>query len=185
MKRTGSIGSIVGPAVIENAFALEILRDSQRLQHGFDDLFGLGEPPRADHSAGQIAASGLDDANPATTQDVEVPLRRLVLPHVYVHRRRHDYRSRGCQIQGGQKVCGGAVGELGQRVGRCRCHQQCVDRLRHADVLDRGAGIRLRCTVGEHFGDDVLARQSREGQRTHELLRRARHYHLHLDAAIL
>ena len=146
------------PGGDENAFALKILRDSERLQDSFDDLFGLGEPACADHSAGKIATSRLDNANAATAQRVEIPLRGLMLPHVYVHCGRDDHPSRGRQIQGGQKIGGGAVGELGQRVGRCRSHQQGVDRLRHADMLDRRAGVGLRCSVGEHFRDDVLAR---------------------------
>ena len=42
-----------------------------------------------------------------------------------------------------------------------------------------------RRSVGKHVRDDIFARERREGQRTHELLRRAGHHHLYLDAAVL
>ena len=109
---------------------------AKRVQHRVGNRFWLGHATRAHHAAGQVAGSRLDDAHAALAQDFKVGLRGRMLPHVHIHRRRHQHRRVRGQIHGGQKIVGNAVRKFGQDVGRCRSNDQRFGPLRFANVLD-------------------------------------------------
>ena len=125
------MGSCVGPAVISTVSPAKILRDAQALERGGDNFFRFGQPSRADHSAGQIAAARLDNVHAAAAQDFQVGLRGRMLPHVHVHRGSDDDRGGGRQVQRAEKVVGDALGEFGDGVGRGGRDQKTVHRLRN------------------------------------------------------
>ena len=127
----------------QHRLARQVLRNAKALQRRGDDVLGIGQSSSADHAARQIPAVRFDDVHTALPQNFQVGARRRVLPHVHVHRRSDDHRRLGRKVQRRQKVVGDALRELGNRVGRCRRHQQRVNRLRHRDVLDRGVEVRL------------------------------------------
>src|SRR5208337_678876 len=115
----------------------------------------------------------------------QVLLGRCMTPHVHVHRRSHHHRSRGRQVQRGKKILRQPVRKARKR--RCRrwSHQQRINRLRHANVFHRGVQRRIGVALREHLGDHFFSGQRGKGQRTHKLLRRGGHHHLHPHSAIL
>jgi len=106
----------------------------------------LGHAPRADHAAGQLARPRLDYAHAALAEGFEVGLRRRMLPHIHVHRGRHEDRRGGGQVEGGEKIVGDAVGEFGQDVGRGRSDNQRRSRLH---LLANNARFCLLSAAGE------------------------------------
>ena len=72
---------------------------------GWALLFGgnnglvAGQSTWTRHAASQISGVGLHDSNPALAQRFEVCLRRRVLPHIDVHRRRDHHRGTGRQVK--------------------------------------------------------------------------------------
>ena len=120
----------------QNDFASQIVAAAQRGEHRVGDGLRLGHAAGADHAAGQIAGSGLDDAHAALAQHFKIGLGGRMVPHVDVHgRSNHDRRSGG-EIQRGEKVVGDAVSELGQDVGGSGSDDERVGPLRLGDVLD-------------------------------------------------
>jgi len=96
--------------------------------------FSASRPGRS--CAGEIACVRLHDFHSALAQDLQVRLRSGMVPHVDVHRRSHNDRSRGRQVQRGQKVARNALGELGENIRRCRSNQESIDGLRDRNVFD-------------------------------------------------
>ena len=108
----------------------------QRLAHGGDDLLLARETTGTGHSASEIAFVGIDDLHAACAQYLDIFLRRGVVPHVYVHRRRDHNRRRRCEIERGQEIVGDAAREFGEDVGRGGRDQQQIRSLRYGDVFD-------------------------------------------------
>ena len=71
----------------------------------------------------------------------EILLRRRVLPHVHIHRRRNDYGSFRGEIKCGEKIFGDSVREFSEDVGSGGSYKQQVDALGDGDVLDRAFHI--------------------------------------------
>ena len=80
------------------------------LEGGGDDGGDLGEAAGAGHSAGEVAAAGLDDLDAAVAEDGEVGLGGGVVPHVDVHRGGDDDGGGGGEVEGGEEVVGDALG---------------------------------------------------------------------------
>ena len=78
---------------------------------------------------------------PRLAQNFQIRLRRGMIPHVHVHRRSDDDRSRGREIKRGEKVAGDALREVRQNVGSGGSNQQSINRLRDGNVLDGGIDI--------------------------------------------
>ena len=108
----------------------------QNFANGGDNLFLAGKAACASHPAGEIAFVGIDDVHAARAQHLDIFLRRRVIPHVHVHRRRDDHRRGGCEIQSGQKIVGNAAREFREDVGGGGSDQQQIGALRDSDVFD-------------------------------------------------
>ena len=64
--------------------------------------------------------------------------------------------------------------------------EQKIDALRDGDVLDGAFDVGGRGVVGaEHFGDDFLAGERGEGERSDEFLGGAGHHDLHVELFLL
>ena len=165
--------------------ALEVIGLGDARQQRFDDCIGISQPPFANHSAGEVAFARFDDGNAARAQGLEIGLGRGVAPHIHVHCGGHDHGSGSREVECGEEIFGESVGKAGQGRRRCGCHQQRVNRLRHADVFHRRIQRRVGIELGEHFCNDLFARKRGEGQGTHKLLRSGGHNNLNANAAVL
>ena len=140
MKRTGSRGSRVPPAVTSTFTPARSQRqgvgavEQQLGERG--DLLGLGKPARAGVGAGEPARRRFEHHRTATTQGGDVVDRGGVEPHLGVHGRREQHRTPRGQQRRGQQVVGAARGGTGQQVGGRRCDHDEVGLLADADVRD-------------------------------------------------
>ena len=90
-----------------------------------------------------------------------------MIPHVHVHRRRHDYRRCGGEVKCCQKVAGDSLSEVGQNVSRRRRDHEPIDGLSDRNVLDRGVDVGLMSIARrEHTGNDFFSRERGEGEGT-------------------
>ena len=185
MKRTGSIGSAVPPAVTttwrparssasrasaSGGAAGEAGRPvggigpphravADRGDDGVDDRAEVGEAARAHLARGEGSALGLDDRVPEpVAQDRDVRLRGRMGVHVAVHRRGDDDRRGGGEAGRGDDVGGEPVGHRPQPVGRRRGDEDRVGRVGREDVADPAVGEEV-----EHLGVDVAAARARPG----------------------
>ena len=96
----------------------EVVRaPATRVGRGGDDVGRVGEPALADVAAGEAARLGVDHVHAPAPQRGEVLLHRGVLPHLGVHRRRHEDRRPGGEQRGGEQVVGDAGGVLAEQRG--------------------------------------------------------------------
>ena len=113
--RTASSGSRVPPAVTstrlpgERAAAGRLV--AEELLDARRDLLRLGHPPRADEPLGELAVVRAHDHGAALDEQREVRLRRRVLPHRRVHRRREQQRAAVRERRLGEQVVGEPVRE--------------------------------------------------------------------------
>ncbi len=110
MKRTGSIGSRVPPAVTRTRSPSQgrSPAGSDGLDPGQQQL-GVGQAAAAELAArGELALLGLDHLDAALAQRRQVGLGRRVGVHAVVHRRCHQARRRAGEEGGGQHRVGGA-----------------------------------------------------------------------------
>ena len=79
-------------------------------------------PPgaRPSHSAGEISRAGSTILHTALAKDLQVGLRRGMIPHVHVHGGGDHDRSRGRQIERGEKIAGDALREIAPEHPRLR-----------------------------------------------------------------
>ena len=80
--------------------------------------------PEPGHAAGEIAFVRIDHIHAARAQCCEILLRRRVLPHVHVHRRRNNHRSFRGEVKRGEKIFGDAVREFSEDVGSGGSYEQ-------------------------------------------------------------
>ena len=96
MKRTGSIGSRVPPAVTRTLSPVRSVRaGGEQLSSAATIVAGSASRPGTDVAAGEAALSGSTTWTPRRAQQAEVVLHRRVLPHLGVHRRAHEHRRAG------------------------------------------------------------------------------------------
>ena len=168
-KRTPSIGSRVPPAVTSTRSPA-----SERIEEGRSwprrrpaaPEARRAAPPRAPLRC-QRALARVDDHRSPVAQQGDVRLRRRVIPHCVVHRRRDHERAARGERRGGEQVVGEAAGQLGDRVRRGRRDQEDVGARDELEVPDRLVpGERV---AGERAAQRValeLARQhGRAGER--------------------
>src|SRR5579863_10239557 len=106
MKRTGSIGSRVPPAVItkRRPDAAGSGPSDKELPHHGDDRIRLGHPARALVTARESSMHRADDAAAASGERRRMALRRRVLPHRRLHGRRDEQRRATRERGGGDGV---------------------------------------------------------------------------------
>jgi hypothetical protein len=145
-----------------------------------EDLGGLGHAAGAVFAARHVAVIGAHDGDAVLPQRGQVALRRRMLPHAHVHRRRHEHGRVGGQQRRGGEVGSKAGRHARQKIGGGRRHDDQVGGARQLDVAHLGL-------VGEaeQIGEHAFAAQARHRQRRHELFRRARHDAAHAEAHIL
>ena len=98
--------------------------------------FRLGHAARANHAAGQVAGTGIDDADTTLAEDFKVGLCSRMLPHVDIHGRGHEHGRLGGEIHGAEKIIGDAVREFSQNIGRSGRYHERVAPLRLGYVLN-------------------------------------------------
>ena len=118
MKRTGSIGSRVGPEV------MIILLNTGIIKAVAVNDFCCRQSSFAGFTVGQQAFGGFDDFNAPALQAADIFAYRRVFQHVGIHGRSQDHPFVKSSKQGGQKVVSDAVGHFAYDVGRGRSHQQ-------------------------------------------------------------
>ena len=134
----------------------------------------LHQSSRANHATRQRAVVGIDDQMPAVAQSFEICLRRRMVPHVRVHRRRQHNSPRERQISRGEKVVGQAVCELRQQIrGRGSDHQNLI-LLGDSNVFDRARKSILGAGGGKQIRDYFASGERRECERANKLLRAQR-----------
>ena len=103
-----------------------------------EDRGRLGQPADAPLPARrELAGARLDHVHAARVQGLEVGLRRGVLVHAVVHRRRDQHRRGAREVGGGQEVVGLSRGKLGDRVRGRRCDAVGVAARGDLEVADR------------------------------------------------
>jgi hypothetical protein len=139
--------SRVGPAVIRNSFAGEILRTAPSASRTAATIgFVLGKAAGAGHATSQVSGAGFDDLHAALAKKFQIRLGRRMIPHVDVHRRSNDNRSGRGEIKRGKEVAGNALREMRQNISSGGSNQQGVNRLRDGNVLDGGVDIGRACS---------------------------------------
>ena len=123
------------------------------------DLLRLGHAPRSHLALGELPFLRPDDFDAAGAQESQVVLRRGVLPHADVHRRRDQDGAGVRERRLGQEVVGEAVGQAGERVRRQRRDDEQVGPLQ----------VRVRVVARR------LPGEREERLRGHELLRGSGH----------
>ena len=73
-------------------------------------------------------------AHAVAAQRVHVALRRRIVPHLHVHRRRHQQRALARQAQRGQQVVGKALRQLGEEIARWPARPRSLAVARQLDV---------------------------------------------------
>jgi hypothetical protein len=110
----------------------------------------------------------------------EIALRRLVLPHARIHRRRENNLHRRRQQHGGGEIVGETVRHLGHQIGGRRRNHDQVGLARQPDVADVEFMRRV-----EQVGIDAPAADRACRQRSDELRSRLGENAPHDDAAFL
>ena len=134
MKRTGSIGSRVPPALTTTRRPARSRRPAPRAgrrpstasARRLDDVGRLGQPPGPDVAPGQPALARRHHVHPAPAQGGQVLLDGGVLPHLGVHGRAHHHRRPGGEHGGGEQPVGDPGGVAAEEAGRGRGHHDQV-----------------------------------------------------------
>src|SRR5512132_983185 len=153
----------------DDACAGEIARCRERILDRLQDAVGLGHAARPFVAGGQRPVRRSDDASPSRRQGVHVCLRRRVLPHPRVHRRREDERAAGLEQRRSEQIVRDALRELGDHVRRGRRDDGDVGLVGEPDMQD---DARLLPQVGV----DAVIRERRERRRADEPFRRTGHH---------
>ena len=123
MKRTGSIGSWVGPAVISTCRPRERPRrfaPAAMPRHRRDDVGRLRHAAGPKFAASHLAVLGADEGDPVGLELRDVALRRRMRPHPHVHRRGDQHPLVGGEQRRRGEIVGEAVRHLGEKIGGCR-----------------------------------------------------------------
>ena len=119
-KRTASSGSRVPPAVTRTARRRAHAGGPSTASTARAISSGSVIRPEAGLALGELALRRADDLHAARAQHLDVRLRRRVLPHAGVHRRRDEERPAVGERRLGEHVVGEPVRELRERVRRQR-----------------------------------------------------------------
>ena len=114
-----------------------------------------------------LAFVGTDERDAVGNELREIALRRLVRPHVRVHRRRKQNFCAGGQQHRGGEIVGVTAGHLGHQVGGGRRDDDQIGFAREPDVADVEFARRI-----EQVGEDALADNGAGRQRRDEMLGR-------------
>ena len=126
------------------------------LAHGIQ-LLRLRETTRAGVLAGEAPGGGRDDVDSTLGEGRDIGLGGCVLPHLGVHRGRHDDRTARREEHVGQQVVGLSGGRAGQQVSGRGGHDDEIGLLPEPDVRDLG-------DVGPDVGVDVFAGEGGPGR---------------------
>ena len=167
MKRTGSIGSLVGPEVTSTRLPasdppLRMIASTAAAISSGSAMRPVPASPRSAISP----AFGPMTRTPSALQLREVALRRLRRPHMRVHRRRQQDRLVGRQQHGGREIVGVATRHFRDQVGGRRRDHDHIGVARQADMADIKLALRI-----EQIGIGALAGQRAGRKRRDEMLR--------------
>ena len=143
-----------------------------------DDLQRLRHAPFARLAAfSHLALVRAYEDDAVLRQCRAVAARRRVVPHLRVHRRRHQHLCVGGKQDRRSKVIGEPVRQLRHQIGGGRRHHDQVGLARQPYMSD----IMLVLAI-EEVGENTVGRQRADRQRRDELLRRRRHDGAHRRA---
>ena len=178
MKRTGSIRSRVGPAVMTTCRPSSTRGVESSPSRALCEIERLEHASRSNLTAGLVTFARPIDGDAACAQRRDVRLRRCIRPHQLVHRRRDRDRRIRREAQSAEQIVGETLREPRNEVGAGRGNQHQLGPARELDVAHGRFG-HVVPEIGPHraTGDRL------KGERRHEFLCRRSHDDLDLRAA--
>ncbi len=171
MKRTGSMRSRVGPAVMSTRLPASA--------HALGELERLEHAALADLPARLIALGGPEDLHAALRERADVGARGGIGPHDVVHGRRHRDRRLGRETQRREQIVRLPGGEAGEKIRARGRDEHGVRPARELDVAHGSLCGRIPQVAAHRAPRDRL-----EGGRCYELARARGHHDLHFRAAL-
>ena len=130
-----------------------------------EDMFRLGHAAGAEFAAGHVTLLRADPLDAVAAQERKVALRRRVVPHPHIHRRRDQHLLVGRHQQGRGQIIRMSARHLRHQIRRGGRHHHQIGIARQLDM----AHLRLSRQV-EQIAMHILARQCRDRKRRHEFL---------------
>jgi len=122
------------PGRDQHALALEIEGPAQEPAHRVHDLRDGGQTPLSHFAAGQLAASGRDDAPAVRAQELFILLINGIGVHLFVHGRAEEEWRSGGEKSGCKSIIRKTVGGFGDGIGRRWADDETVRPARPFDV---------------------------------------------------
>jgi hypothetical protein len=145
----------------------------------FEQLLRLEHAPHADLATGLVASGRAEHRDTVAADQGDVALRRRRLPHLPVHRRRHDQRHIARQRQGAEQIIRAPLRHAGDEV---RCGRRDEDGVGVTPEID------VRHVVGHtripQVGPHRVARQRLESDRGHETRAALAQHHMHIGTGL-
>jgi len=167
MKRTGSIGSLVGPDVTSRRMPVSgpALRNIASTAAAISSGSAMRPTPA---SPGSASRRCLGRRCECRRMQVAPDCAWSLWPtHPRIHRRRNEDRLVGGKQHGGGEIVGVAACHFGQKIGRRRGNHDKVGIAREADMADIELALRI-----EQIAVSTFAANRADGQRRHEVLGR-------------
>ena len=117
------------------------------------DHLGLGQAAIAELATGHRAFVGLQHSDTCRSQQRDIALRRLVLPHPHIHGRHGDHRLVGGKDQRRRQIIGNPARHLGEQIGRRRAHHHQIGLAAQLDMAHLGLVLEV-----EQVGVDLIFR---------------------------
>jgi len=158
-------------------FALFFARDD--LQRAFDDLINAPQTSETFIPAREQARFGADEFDAARLEQRDVVLRRRVLPHLSIHRRRDEQRRQCCECDLANRIAREADCEFRDNICGRRRDEEEIRAICEVDVS--------RIPVSrafEYVDDDWISRERLEGEGSDELLRTMGHHDVNFRAGL-
>ncbi len=144
-----------------------------------EDLLGLEHPAHATFAVGVVAFRRAEYADAVGAQALHVALRRRVLPHLHVHRRRDHEGAAARKAKRREQVVAESVRDLGEEIGRCGRDHDDVPVARELDVAHAVGHARV-----PHVRVHRLAGERLQRRRRDEATRRLGHDDAHVGAGL-
>ncbi len=176
---THRVDRLIGRSCRDQDFFFGKCLGTERSRDFCEDLPGLEHPPHTTLAVGMVAFSRAEDAHAVGAQALDVALRRRVLPHLHVHRRRDHERAAARKAKRRKQVVAESVRDFGEEIGRCRRDHDDVPVARELDVAHAVGHARV-----PHIGVHRLAGERLKRRRCDEAAGRLGHHDAHVGAGL-